>query len=132
MPFKNLQDKRNCKARSQAKRYAESEDIREKTKATTKAWADAHPEDVRQAGRRARLKKLGWTLESVEQAKTTQEGRCGMCYEVKPLFPDHEHVDPPKPRNLLCQPCNQMLGWYEKMVREDMVKAAAAYLRKWS
>lgn len=75
------------------------------------------------------LKSYGWSSEAVESAKATQNERCAICNEIVPLVPDHEHCEPPKPRELLCKFCNSGIGF----LKDDpkLCELAAAYLRKW-
>lgn len=76
-----------------------------------------------------RLKRLGWTPEAVEFAKVTQNHRCAICNEVTKVVPDHEHIDPPKPRELLCNHCNSGLGFFKDDPK--LCELASSYLRKW-
>ena len=93
--------------------------------------------------RNARSGKLnrnrnGWTPELFDKAWEIQKGRCEICGETMVLgsmkhinkaSADHEHIEPPKPRGLLCAIHNTMLG----MAQDDpkILEAGAAYLRKY-
>ena len=79
--------------------------------------------------RKARLKRYGWTPEAVDNAKVTQNYRCAICNEIKVLVADHEHSDPPKPRQLLCDECNKGLGCFRD--EPKLLEWAGTYLRKW-
>lgn len=44
----------------------------------------------------------------------SSDGLCALCYEAPATHIDHDH-ETGKVRGALCQPCNQGLGWVEKM-----------------
>ena len=77
-----------------------------------------------------RLNKIGWSLDSVEKAKKAQNNCCAICKKSmeRSLQADHEHTEPPKPRELLCYACNLALGLF----RDDpsLLREAAAYVEK--
>ena len=76
------------------------------------------------------LKNTGWTLEQYTVAEKEQEGLCAICGkrpEIR-LSADHDHLIKIT-RQLLCNPCNLMLGNARDSVK--VLEAAAAYLRKW-
>jgi hypothetical protein len=86
--------------------------------------------------RRANLKRIGWTPESVAAATTEQRNRCAICkvefYGIRgwnALSPDHEHGKPPKPRELLCGGCNAAIGFLRES--PEACRAAHDYLKKW-
>jgi len=110
---------------------------------TTTQWNKDNPEKHRKYSqkyrdnnldklRRARLKKLGWTLERVEQKLVEQNNSCKICKEIFTGIPcaDDKHADPPKPRSLLCHNCNRALGMLKD--NPELCKAAADYLEEWS
>jgi hypothetical protein len=76
------------------------------------------------------LMKNGWTLEKYEAAFKEQNGVCDICNRriEGNLRADHKHGDPPKPRGLLCDSCNLLLGHAKDS--PIVLEAAAAYLRK--
>jgi hypothetical protein len=66
------------------------------------------------------LEKHGWTLERYEAKKTEHKDLCAICkIPAAPrakggsLVADHEHVEPPIPRGLLCTRCNTGLGQFK-------------------
>jgi hypothetical protein len=79
--------------------------------------------------RRFKLKKYGWTLEMVEDAKVAQKNLCAICgtFMENPEA-DHEHVCPPVPRELLCKPCNLALGLFKDS--PEVLRKAAQYVEK--
>ena len=80
--------------------------------------------------RKASLKKIGWTPESVEEAKVKQENRCAICNKVFESTPHADHNHKTKtPRGLLCGTHNQAIGLLQDS--PELCDAAAAYLRKW-
>lgn len=90
-----------------------------------KKWRSRHPEETR----KMRLKHMGWTAETMEYAKYEQGNRCAICRELKPLLPDHRHIDS-IPRGLLCHSCNVAIGMLKDS--PERCESAAAYLRKFS
>jgi hypothetical protein len=85
---------------------------------------------VAKRSRRAALKHLGWTPESVEETKKKQNNCCALCnkpFETTP-HADHDH-ETKTPRELLCGTCNQAIGLLQD--NPTLCEAAAAYLRKW-
>jgi hypothetical protein len=102
-----------------------------KVTAKNSTWKKRNPEKAAVNNRRQNLKHLGWTLETYESAKIKQEGRCAICNEVpeRALHADHEHIDPPRPRELLCSACNAGLGMFKD--NPEILVAAVQYARKW-
>lgn len=83
-----------------------------------------------------KLRKLGWTQERYDSKYREQEGLCAICkIPTAPLCvggvlaADHEHVDPPKPRGLLCSRCNTGLGQF--LDNPLLLIEAAMYLAKY-
>lgn len=70
----------------------------------------------------------GWSVDAVERARVNQQGRCAVCLKLADLVPDHKHVTPPQPRELLCEGCNSAIGFLKES--PEACEAAAAYLRK--
>ena len=61
-----------------------------------------------------------------------QQGRCEICgvkEEVRRLSADHEHIEPPNPRGLLCTSCNRALGYLKD--DPELLRAAALYIEKY-
>lgn len=86
--------------------------------------------------RERRLGKLGWTQERYDSKFSEQEGLCAICkIPTAPLCTggllaaDHEHVEPPKPRGLLCSRCNTGLGQF--LDNPLLLIEAAMYLVKY-
>ena len=93
---------------------------------TARKWRDAVLADpnrlvgLRARERRARLKRLGYTPELVEELLFLQGNRCAICEE--PFKPkegkrggsraDHDHSTG-RPRGLLCVRCNVALGQFK-------------------
>jgi hypothetical protein len=84
------------------------------------------------------LRTKGWTQESFDQALKQQCNRCEICgidihVGVKgdsTACADHAHVEPPKPRGVLCNKCNPGLGAFKDSI--DLLKKATAYLEKYA
>jgi len=90
--------------------------------------------------RKCQLKKIGWTLEVYKDTLKRQENKCAICKRdlelimVKPgattqAHADHEHVEPPKPRGILCGNCNLGIGNLQENI--EILRAAIAYLEKY-
>lgn len=97
------------------------------------------PSHTPEAKRESHLKPLGWTSELFDKVWNEQEEKCAICNKVLNLEPvqnasracaDHAHVEPPKPRGILCTTCNAMLGHAQES--PDILRAAALYLEKFS
>jgi hypothetical protein len=90
---------------------------------------DSSPER-RASIRRTNLRKLGWTPERVETFIVLQKGCCAICGDpLIRMSSDHEHVEPPFPRGLLCSNCNAGLGQFQD--NPAICEAAASYIRFW-
>ena len=106
-----------------------------------KAYKAEHPEAQRKAERNRKNRESGWTEERFEVAMKTQGGccaneACGVVLTFENNMTesrccrDHEHDRlPPKPRGLLCNRCNRMLGVLED--NTDHMSGLLAYLRKY-
>jgi hypothetical protein len=67
-----------------------------------------------------------------------QKGKCAICKKELNLdvkhngskaHADHAHVEPPKPREILCGNCNLGIGNLQENL--DIMMAAVAYVEKW-
>jgi|ERR1017187_2449293 hypothetical protein len=76
-------------------------------------------------------KESGWTQERFTNSLVEQNNACAICRETFVRTPnaDHEHVEPPKPRGLLCTSCNIAIGLLKD--RAELVEEAAKYIRKY-
>ena len=118
-------------------RYHTDPKYRKAVLARGAAWRKANPEQViannGRNGRRSKLERKGWSLESYAATAEKQEHRCAICGILvlgQKLCADHAHTVPPQPRELLCSQCNVGLGNFKE--RPQVLEAAAAYLRKWA
>lgn len=95
------------------------------------------PSDSSKAKRNTLLKSVGWTFEMFEKTLIEQGNKCAICGKAMNLkkkqnharaCADHEHVNPPKPRGILCSVCNMAFG----LLKEDLVimQAMIAYTLK--
>ncbi len=93
---------------------------------------------VRVSGRRSQewdrrlLRRYGLVPEQYEALIIEQVGLCGVCFEPLTFGQgkaavDHDHTDGAV-RGLLCQPCNALLGAYEKAL--TMKDRLDEYLRR--
>lgn len=84
--------------------------------------------DQRVRERRERL--TGWTPDHYEAALVEQDNRCAICQVLFTDTPhaDHQHIEPPKPRGLLCEKCNWAIGLLNDSA--GLCDAAAEYLRR--
>lgn len=127
MPYADPEKARLCRVESHRRRRAENPEVVKKAVEATRKWKNTEAGKLSQ--KKADLKKLGWTPEAVETARATQHDRCAICNEIKTLVPDHEHIVPLKPRELLCGQCNSGLGFFKDDPK--LCELAASYLRKW-
>ena len=113
--------------------------IRSKTPshiAYTLIWNAANKEKRRYTERKSWFKHLGWTPEAFDKTLVEQNNRCGICGMEFVNTPssrphaDHKHIDPPKPRGILCGNCNWGLGNFKDDV--EVLAKAIAYLNKHS
>ena len=109
------------------------EEARQRKRISRKTWASRNPE----CKRKTRLKAMGWTEDSIANAKHEQGNRCAICNRIEDvlsyeseLVPDHKHCNPPVPRGVLCRSCNRSLGFFKDS--PELLEAAASYLRKFS
>jgi hypothetical protein len=116
--------------------------------ARAEKWATNNPEKRRQVAKTYSKNNLekrrgytlapsGFTLESFQSTLKEQNYKCAIC-GVPLTFEgscwtqanaDHEHVEPPKPRGVLCSSHNRMLGFAQDDPKT--LEAGAAYLRKY-
>jgi len=87
--------------------------------------------------RERHLAANGWTLERYEEKKKEFNDRCEICrIPTAPralgdtLVADHEHIEPPKPRGLLCTRCNTGLGQF--LDNPLLLLRAIEYLAKYA
>ena len=87
--------------------------------------------------RERHLSENGWTLERYEEKKKEFNDLCEICkIPTAPralggiLVADHEHIEPPMPRGLLCTRCNTGLGQF--LDNPLLLIEAAAYLAKYT
>jgi hypothetical protein len=104
------------------------ESIREKQAEYSKTYAPR--------SRDLKLAKNGWTQELYDSKFVEQEGLCAICkIPTAPLCTggllaaDHEHINPPKPRGLLCSRCNTGLGQF--LDNPLLLMEAVMYLAKY-
>ena len=106
----------------------------EKAKATHRAADKKRHKDPKRIAytRNRNLLKLGWTLEMYEAKKIEQNNLCAICgkpqVEGREISADHEHTEPPKPRELLCGLCSTGLGVFKES--PELLYKAAAYIIK--
>lgn len=102
----------------------------EKCKELMAKRRQAKPEEYRNR----MLLRIGWSQDKYNEAFVEQKGKCAICgappeecrYGV--LAADHEHVQPPKSRGLLCTMCNVGLGAFKD--NPTVLANAIQYLRK--
>ncbi len=124
MPYKSLAKNKKCKAKWQKEHKeahnAQSRKSYSKNKNTRRDWD---------------LGRKGWTEELYQSVKKSQNGRCAICNKlcdatrVGKLTADHKHVEPPKPRGLLCRTCNAGLGMFKDNTL--LLKIAMEYLERY-
>lgn len=122
MGFKNPEDARKYKRKWRKNNPKE--------RAADRRWRNTHKDTVKGYNRKQALRRVGWTPEMYDSAHAAQQGLCDICKQPVEgsMCADHEHTTPPKPRGLLCSPCNLALGQFQDS--PILLEAAAAYLRK--
>ena len=107
---------------------------KEKHAAYNKEYRDNNPDYYSQkATKYNRLKLYGFTTELYEQRLLEQGYCCGICNKHisefdKSFAADHSH-DTHKPRGLLCNACNLMLGFAHDNV--EILASAILYLQRY-
>jgi hypothetical protein len=97
-------------------------------------------EAVRRRKRSYQLRRVGWTIDLFEETLAAQDGCCAVCKIPLDLSAkkngagdqacaDHEHINPPKPRGVLCGNCNLGIGNLKE--NPEIMQAAIAYVEKW-
>jgi hypothetical protein len=96
-------------------------------------------EKLRARRRKGQLKRVGWTPERFDTYWEEQGGRCEICkrevsreiesHHTDKAYADHKHVEPPKPRGILCVNCNLGLGNFQDS--PELMQAAIAYVKKY-
>jgi len=95
-------------------------------------WYQNNTEHVALKVRKRNLGLAGWTIERYDAKFEEREGKCEICGSEegkKRLSADHEHIDPPNPRGLLCTMCNRALGYLKDS--PELLRAAALYIEKY-
>ena len=81
-----------------------------------------NPAHVRLKERRMNLSRYGLTIEEFDGMAAKQEGHCALCgLAPKRLVIDHCHRTK-RVRGLLCDQCNNRIGWFEKVGVETLLK----------
>jgi hypothetical protein len=99
-----------------------------KHKEYCKEYHRTHRELWKVSMRRHALKLVGWCMELYDARFKEQNGLCAICGKpsVRNLDADHEHVEPPIPRGLLCRTCNGGLGYFQD--NPELLRKAADYI----
>lgn len=98
----------------------------EEDKKRKRDWYQAHKMEFCLVRKKSRiLKKYGLTLEEYEHIKVKQNNKCLICKNDKELVLDHSH-DTGNIRGMLCDSCNQGLGYFRD--NPAILIAAAKYL----
>jgi fructose-1,6-bisphosphatase len=117
-----------CKKCRYAYNKANRHKFRERDKAYSIERRKRHPEKVKLADRRSKLKKAyGLTVEQVDQMAKDQNFLCLICRQRKPLVVDHNH-ETNVVSGLLCGGCNVGLGAFGENVAA--LESAIRYLAK--
>lgn len=92
---------------------------RERVRATSKRYAERHPERITANGRKQNLRrKYGITVERYAEMWSAQGGACAICSAPEPANKlrrhaiDHDHAMG-KVRQILCHRCNIAIGMLE-------------------
>jgi len=124
---------RQCYGKTRTKQdVAYRKTHKEEQKKRSATWYRNNTEHVTLKVRKRNLGLAGWTLELYATKLEEQQGRCEICgvkEEVRRLSADHEHIEPPNPRGLLCTSCNRALGYLKD--DPELLRAAALYIEKY-
>ena len=104
---------------------------------TNRKWRVRNPEQWAILQKQCNLRRNGWTADRRDQYLIDQNGLCAICehpfdetnMQSTGMHADHEHINPPKPRGLLCGLCNKGLGQFKD--DPNRLERAVLYLRKW-
>jgi hypothetical protein len=126
--------------RAKKRDHAKTDEQRRKRCEYMRAWREKnrarHNELARESHARNKHKHVekkrahhfmttyGLTLEERDALIKSQDGKCKICQEIKPLHCDHDHTTG-EFRGMICMTCNTHLGWYEKVGKqaiEDYLK----------
>ena len=69
--------------------------------------------------------RFGLTVVTFQALVARQNGHCAICWRVKPLGIDHDHVTG-RVRGLLCSRCNSALGYFQDS--EEVMQRAIIYV----
>ena len=95
-------------------------------------WYKENSEKVILATYLRRLAAAGWTQDLYDEKFEEQHGLCAICSKEevdRKLSADHEHVEPPNPRGLLCTSCNRALGYLKDS--PELLRKAAEYIESY-
>ena len=117
-----------AKGRRTCRRCKEAGDV--------KHWVE-NKEVLKPYRREWHLNRIGWTAERFDRVLKDQEGKCAICPRLLTIgdvcnsmaCADHEHVEPPVPRGLLCHSCNTAIGRLQDS--PVLLRKAADYIEKY-
>ncbi len=123
MPYKSIEDKREC-----LRRFRKNHPDR--IKVYNDAWRDRNPKYSKAYKAQNVPKKYGISIEDYNETFTKQEGKCAICgtHQVelkKKLSIDHCHKTG-KVRGLLCNNCNVGIGFLKEDI--ENLRCAILYL----
>lgn len=111
----------------------------EKYNVKSSNWRKENPQRAKKVSREFQLRKAGFTTESFEKKFKAQNRTCEICNrllevgvgaKVNAACADHEHTEPPKPRGILCSPCNQGIGSLQDS--PELLRKAALYIESYT
>lgn len=122
----------NATDKAKATRAAYQRDKADQHLKANQKYRENHPKKYKEMSKRNNRMRNGWTPEAFEKALVEQGNACAICgdpFTEVTVHADHEHTQPPKPRDLLCGLCNKGLGQFKDS--SERLEAAALYLRRW-
>jgi len=125
---------RICRECTRISREKWALDNKEEHMQQARDYVARNPERRVQQARKSMWKRSGFTPESFREKLVEQNNVCDICgvyfADIEDTRVDHEHVEPPKPRGILCNNCNSGIGFLQDS--PIVLEAAAEYLRRYS
>ncbi len=125
--------RRGCVTCSNVSREKHAVNNKEEHKLQSQAYKSRNIAKCANASSAQKCKRAGFTVETRKAKLEEQNNRCAICQKEfessVDTCMDHEHIEPPKPRGMLCRKHNAALGGFEDSI--ELLESAISYLRKY-